>query len=180
MLTTCPDESICADFGDFVTLNTYSGLWRENKIGLMNTFKRAGVLLALVCGVWGGSPRIGFGESVTAQALGQEDIAVTIRIERRRFIPHVVHLRVGQQVRLILKNEDVELHAFVPTNLLVRTNVQVSGDGAPQFGKDGLRRVLIPSDGQAELVFVSKEAGSFPFFCDLPGHIMNGTIVVDG
>ena len=146
----------------------------------MKIVKRAGILVALVCGVWSGSPGIGFGEPVPAGTQGQEDIAVTVRIESRRFIPHVVNLRAGQQVRLILKNEDVELHAFVPVNLLVRTNVQVSGNGAPQFGKDGFRRVLIPSDGQVELVFTSKEAGAFPFFCDLPGHIMNGTIVVDG
>ena len=123
---------------------------------------------------------MGFGESGPAWVPGQKDIAVTVRVENRRFIPHVVNLRVGQQVRFILKNEDVELHAFVPANLLVRTNVQVSGDGAPQFGKEGFRRVLIPSGGQVELVFTSKEAGSFPFFCDLPGHVMNGTIVVDG
>ena len=144
----------------------------------MKVFKRAGALLALLCGVW--SLVIGFGGFVPAGALAEEDIAVTVRIESRRFIPHVVNLRVGQQVRFILKNEDVELHAFVPATLLVRTNVQVSGDGAPQFGKDGFRRVLIPSGGQVELVFTSKETGSFPFFCDLPGHMMNGTIVVDG
>lgn len=151
---------------------------RENTLGLMKVFKRVGVLVALACGMW--SPAIGFGESGPAWAPGQEEIAVTVRVENRRFIPHVVNLRVGQQVRFILKNEDVELHAFVPANLLVRTNVQVSGDGAPQFGKEGFRRVLIPSGGQVELVFTSKEAGSFPFFCDLPGHVMNGTIVIDG
>ena len=149
----------------------------ESTIRPMQVFKRAGVFVALACGVW--SPAIGFGESVSAGARGQEEITVTVRIESRRFIPHVVNLRVGQQVRFILKNEDVELHAFVPANLLVRTNVQVSGDGAPQFGKEGFHRVLIPSEGQVELVFASKEAGSFPFFCDLPGHRMNGTIVVD-
>ena len=146
----------------------------------MKIVKRSVVLVVLVCGVWGGSPGIGFGETVPAGVLGQEEVAITVHIESRRFIPHAVNLRVGQQVRLILKNEDIELHAFVPVNLLVRTNVQVSGDGAPQFGKDGFRRVLIPSGGQVELRFTSKEAGSFPFFCDLPGHIMNGMIVVDG
>ena len=156
----------------------YRRPWGENTIGLMKVFKRAGALVALVCGVW--SPAVGFAEFVPAGARDQEGIAVTVRIESRRFIPHVVNLRIGQQVRFILKNEDVELHAFVPANLLFRTNVQVSGDGAPQFGKDGFRRVLIPSGGQVELVFTSKEAGSFPFFCDLPGHMMNGTIVVDG
>ena len=144
----------------------------------MKSIKLTGVFVTLMCGMW--SPGPGFGAVVPAAALGQEDVAVTVHIENRRFVPHVVNLRVGQRVRLIFKNEDVELHAFVPANLLVRTNVQVSGDGAPQFGKEGFRRVLIPSGGRVELVFTSKEAGSFPFFCDLPGHIMNGMIVVDG
>ena len=144
----------------------------------MKRINPAGVVVTLICGLW--SPGSGFGAAVPAAVLGQEDVAVTVHIENRRFVPHVVNLRVGQRVRLTFKNEDVELHAFVPAGLLVRTNVQVSGDGAPQFGKEGFRRVLIPSGGQVELVFTSKEAGSFPFFCDLPGHIMNGTIVVDG
>ena len=103
----------------------------------------------------------------------------TVRIHNRQFIPHVLHLRVGQKTRLILKNEDAELHAFVPDALFVRTNVQVSGNGAPQFGDQGFRRVLLPMLGQTELVFTPKEAGSFPFFCDLPGHVMNGTVVVE-
>ena len=103
----------------------------------------------------------------------------TVRIHNRQFIPHVLHLRVGQKTRLILKNEDAELHAFVPDALFVRTNVQVSGNGAPQFGDWGFRRVLLPMLGQTELEFTPKEAGSFPFFCDLPGHVMNGTVVVE-
>ncbi len=132
---------------------------------------------ALLCVMCGGSPEIGDAAPGTP---GQEEIVVTVHIESRRFLPHVVNLVVGQRVRLILKNDDAELHAFVPGNLLMRTNVQVSGNGAPQFGQEGFHRVLIPSDGQVELVFTSKTAGSFPFFCDLLGHIMNGTIVVDG
>ena len=144
----------------------------------MKKITLAGAVVTLLGGMW--SPGAGFGAAVPAAVLGQEDVAVTVHIENRRFVPHVVNLRVGQRVRLTFKNEDVELHAFVPADLLVRTNVQVSGDGAPQFGKEGFRRVLIPSGGQVELVFTSEEAGSFPFFCDLPGHIMNGTIVVDG
>ena len=152
------------------------GLCGEHTIGLVKIVQCA--VVALVCGA--GSPVLGLGASVQSGALGEEDFTVTVRIENRRFLPHMVNLRVGQQVRFILQNEDVELHAFVPATLLVRTNVQVSGDGAPQFGNDGLRRLLIPSGGRAELLFTLKKAGSFPFFCDLPGHMMNGTIVVEG
>ncbi|MDT7042400.1 cupredoxin domain-containing protein [Candidatus Nitronereus thalassa] len=104
---------------------------------------------------------------------------VTVHIENRRFLPHVIHLRVGEQTRLVLKNDDVELHAFVPADLLAQTHVQVSGNGAPQFNGQGFQRVLIPSQGHAELTFSAKHAGSYPFFCDLPGHVMNGTIVVE-
>lgn len=104
---------------------------------------------------------------------------ITVHIENRRFSPHVIRLRVGQPTRLVLKNDDAELHAFVPSDLLVRTNVQVEGNGAPQFDKRGFNRVLLPSQGQAELTFSPREAGSFPFFCDLPGHVMNGTVVVE-
>jgi len=135
------------------------------------------VVLAVWC--WGGSQALGGSRPVTVRALGQEDVTITVHIRRRQFIPHVVNIRAGQQVRLILKNQDAELHAFVPVDLLTRTHVQVAGNGAPQFGKDGFRRVLIPAQGRAELVFVSRETGTFPFFCDLPGHMMNGTIVVD-
>ena len=136
------------------------------------------VLLGVWC--WGGSPASGVGQPMTVRSLGQEDVTITVQIRSRRFIPQVVHIRVGQQVRLILKNQDAELHAFVPVDFLTRTNVQVGGNGAPQFGKDGFRRVLIPTQGRAELVFVARKAGAFHFFCDLPGHLMNGTIMVDG
>ena len=105
---------------------------------------------------------------------------VTVHIQNRRFLPQLIHLRVGQPTRLILLNDDAELHAFVPTDLLAQTNVQVGGNGAPQFDDHGFRRVLVPSSGQVELIFSPKHVGSYPFFCDLPGHIMNGTVVVDG
>jgi len=104
---------------------------------------------------------------------------ITVHIENRRFSPHVIRLRVGVQTRLVLKNDDVELHAFVPTDLLAQTNVQVEGTGAPQFNGQGFHRVLLPSQGEAELTFSPKQAGSYPFFCDLPGHVMNGTVVVE-
>ncbi len=136
------------------------------------------VMLTAWC--WGDSPVLGVGQPMIVNTPGQEAVTVTVQIRSRRFIPHVVHIPVGQQVRLILKNQDAELHAFVPVDFLTRTNVQVAGNGAPQFGKDGFSRVLIPAQGRAELVFASRKAGAFPFFCDLPGHLMNGTIVVDG
>lgn len=110
---------------------------------------------------------------------GKEVIELIVRIHHRQFIPDVFHLTAGQSTRLTLINEDAELHAFVPMDLFVNMNVQVGGNGAPQFDKEGFRRVLIPSGGHVILAFIPKIIGSYSFFCDLPGHIMNGTILVE-
>ena len=70
------------------------------------------------------------------------------------------------------------LHAFVPVGLLADSHVAVSGNGAPQFAKEGFVRVLLPTRGQTEIVFTPVRPGTYPYFCDLPGHVMRGTIVV--
>jgi plastocyanin len=106
------------------------------------------------------------------------DTEVTISIKSREFSPDTVSLTMGQKTRLVLKNLDTELHAFLPVALLMDIHLNISGNGAPQFSKEGLVRILLPSRGQTEIVFIPARPGTFPFFCDLPGHVMRGTIVV--
>jgi plastocyanin len=79
----------------------------------------------------------------------------------------------------VLHNQDAELHAFVPVGLLAGVNFNVGGNGAPEFGPQGFKRVIIPSEGRAEFRFVPDRPGVFPFFCDMPGHEMKATIVVE-
>lgn len=107
-----------------------------------------------------------------------EESLVTIDIKTRTFIPETVTLSPNKKTRLTIKNSDAELHAFVPVGLLTATHINLSGNGAPQFGKEGLLRVLLPSRGQTEIVFIPTRPGNYPFFCDLPGHVMRGNIVV--
>ena len=113
-----------------------------------------------------------------APADPQTETEVVVHIQTRKFQPNTLSLRSGDKIRLILRNQDAELHAFVPVGLFLKTALNVSGNGAPQFGPDGLLRVLLPSQGQTEILFVPERPGSYPFFCDLPGHVMQGTIVV--
>jgi plastocyanin len=103
---------------------------------------------------------------------------VIINIRSREFRPDSLTITVGQKTRLVLKNLDTELHAFVPVGLLADSHVSVSGNGAPQFAKEGFVRVLLPTRGQTEIEFTPARPGTYPYFCDLPGHIMRGTIVV--
>ena len=113
-----------------------------------------------------------------ASADPKPETEVIVHIHTREFRPDTLSIRSGHKIRLILRNQDAELHAFVPVGLFLKTALNVSGNGAPQFGPDGLLRVLLPSNGQTEILFVPERPGSYPFFCDLPGHVMRGTIVV--
>lgn len=103
---------------------------------------------------------------------------VEIVISKRAFSPAVTTLVLGEPVALVFRNEDEDLHAFVPLLLFQKVNVQVTGNGAPQFNETGFARVLIPPQGRAELRFTPKTAGAFSYICDLPGHIMRGEVIV--
>lgn len=117
-------------------------------------------------------------EASLAPANESQEAEVTISIKARQFSPATVSLTLGQKTRLVLKNLDTELHAFLPVGLLTNMHLNISGNGAPQFSKEGLVRVLLPTRGQTDIVFIPVRTGTFPFFCDLPGHVMRGTIVV--
>ena len=107
-----------------------------------------------------------------------EALEVIINIRSREFRPNTLNIPVRQKTRLILKNLDTELHAFVPVGLLTDSHVAVSGNGAPEFAKEGFVRVLLPTRGQTEIEFTPARPGTYPYFCDLPGHVMRGNIVV--
>jgi len=110
--------------------------------------------------------------------VGAEEV-VLLRIHGRKFIPSTVHVQAGKKTKLVLRNEDVELHAFVAGDLFNGISMNVGGNGAPMFGDLGLRKVIIPGEGVAELRFVLPQPGRYPYLCDMPGHEMQGTIVVE-
>ncbi|TLY19177.1 MAG: hypothetical protein E6K68_10115 [Nitrospirae bacterium] len=104
--------------------------------------------------------------------------SVEIVASKRAFTPDTLTLLKGEPATLAIRNDDEDLHAFVPLLLLQHANVQVSGNGAPEFNETGFVRVLIPPHGRVELRFTPKTAGTFHYICDLPGHSMRAQIVV--
>jgi plastocyanin len=104
---------------------------------------------------------------------------ILVKIRARTFEPSTIVLHAGRKTTLTFQNLDAELHAFVPLGLFSGVNLNLSGNGAPEFGVEGFKRVIIPSDGRAEFRFVPERPGTFPFFCDMPGHDMRGTIIVE-
>jgi plastocyanin len=104
---------------------------------------------------------------------------VVITIKGRQFHPPLVTLRVGEPATLVLENRDTELHSFVPQDLLRGVNLNVGGNGAPEFGEEGFKRVIIPPEGRAEIRFTPLRPGEFGYICDMPGHQMRAQIVVE-
>lgn len=134
-----------------------------------------GLLWSIAC--WSGPCTISAADPVTtAQEPAQ---TVHVLIKGREFIPSPARLHAGQETVLVFQNADAELHAFVPIKLLEQVPVHIDGNGAPQFGDHGLARVLIPSDGLAEIRFIPPAPGMYRYRCDLPGHQMLGEILVE-
>lgn len=106
-------------------------------------------------------------------------VRVEIAVRARQFIPSPARLPARREVVLVVHNHDAELHAFVPIWFLEQVPLHVSGNGAPQFDEKGLVRVLIPSDGEAEVRFTTPAAGTYQYRCDLPGHQMLGELLVE-
>jgi uncharacterized cupredoxin-like copper-binding protein len=143
----------------------------------MSVFKRFTPMFALLA--W--SLTVGytaFGPtSGVAEELSEELVLVTMRA--RQFDPPVIILNTGRKTHLVLRNEDAELHAFVPNKLFLGVNLNVGGNGAPEFSESGFKKVIIPSGGRVDIRFVPEHAGEYQFLCDMPGHEMRGTIRVE-
>jgi uncharacterized cupredoxin-like copper-binding protein len=143
----------------------------------MSVFKRFTPMFALLA--W--SLTVGytaFGPtSGVAEELSEELVLVTMRA--RQFDPPLIILNTGRKTHLVLRNEDAELHAFVPNKLFLGVNLNVGGNGAPEFSESGFKKVIIPSGGRVDIRFVPEHAGEYQFLCDMPGHEMRGTIRVE-
>jgi len=105
--------------------------------------------------------------------------SVTVEIRGRVFIPNRVLLHQEQKTVLRFRNHDAELHAVVAKELFFGASLNVGGNGAPEFGPNGLTRVIIPPEGLVEIQFTPARTGTFAYLCDMPGHNMQAVIVVE-
>jgi plastocyanin len=122
---------------------------------------------------------LGWNAAVASDADHPNEETRRVSIRERQFTPERTIVHHGRPTRLIIVNQDSELHTFAPRGWLVRDSVQVGGNGAPEFGPEGLKRVIIPADGSAEIRFTPREPGEYRYVCDMPGHQMNAFIVVE-
>jgi len=104
---------------------------------------------------------------------------VSIEIRSRMFIPPHVRLHHDRKTVLRFRNHDTELHTVAAKEFFFGVDFDVGGNGAPEFGPDGLKRVIIPPEGLIEFRFTPARTGTFSYLCDMPGHDMKAIIVVE-
>jgi len=119
------------------------------------------------------------GQAPDASPAETEMESVTVEIRGRAFIPKRVLLHYDQKTALRFLNHDTELHTVVAKELFLSADLNVGGNGFPEFGPDGLKRVIIPPEGLIEFQFTPARTGAFSYLCDMPGHDMKAAIVVE-
>ena len=105
--------------------------------------------------------------------------SVTVEIRSRMFIPQDIHVYRDRKTLLRFRNHDTELHTVVAKEIFLAAGLNVGGNGAQEFGPDGLKRVIIPPEGLIEFQFTPTRTGTFSYLCDMPGHNMQAVIVVE-
>lgn len=108
-----------------------------------------------------------------------EEETVTVEIRSRMFIPQHVRLHHDRKTVLRFRNHDTELHTVAAKEFFFGVDFDMDGNGAPEFGPDGLKRVIIPPEGLTEFRFTPARTGTFSYLCDMPGHDMKAVIVVE-
>lgn len=87
--------------------------------------------------------------------------SVEIGMKDGRFTTAAVTVKAGEQIKFVLKNDDVIDHEF-------------ESDDAK------IEEVTIPAGKSREVTWKAPaEAGKYEFICDAPGHDMEGDIVVE-
>lgn len=116
---------------------------------------------------------------ITALSAEAEMESVTVEIRSRVFIPQQIHIHHSRKTLLRFRNYDTELHTVVAKELFFGVDFDLSGNGAPEYGPEGLKKVIIPPDGLIEFQFTPASVGTFSYLCDMPGHNMQAIIAVE-
>lgn len=100
------------------------------------------------------------------------------------FEPDEIHLRVGERVRLTVDNaEAANLHDFTVDHMNVADVHGGGGEhGDDDHGEMAALHIALEPGMQGDIEFTPMEAGTYEFYCSVPGHAqggMKGVIVVE-
>ena len=136
----------------------------------------AGLLIAFLLAACGGGT--GVVEPPATPAV-PEDGALTVRAFEWGFQPEAIALRLGEPVRVVLKNEGGTLHNW-KVEEFAADDVDAQSTG-PLSGSAGQLFVGAEAGRRGTLTFTPQESGAFTFYCTIRDHRqlgMEGTLTV--
>lgn len=133
----------------------------------------------IVTGVMVAAVTLGIATGVPGQTPSRR--VIDISMVSYKFEPNQIRITEGETVVIRLKNNDQSgrRHNFASAYLL-NVPITVRGDGE-EGTSDGRRFVSVQAGKQAELEFVVRNSGSYPFLCTVFNHAslgQTGTLVV--
>jgi uncharacterized cupredoxin-like copper-binding protein len=145
-------------------------------------------LFAAACGgSTGETTSSGPGENRNATSTSISQTSFTITTQDITFATERITLKSGIPVHLVLDNQGALEHDFTAPGLNVTDDIVQPDDGDHGTGHSmgtmeaGTVHLAAPA-GQSESVTFTPRAGTYTFYCSVPGHReagMTGTIVVE-
>ena len=90
---------------------------------------------------------------------------VVVTASEFSFSPSVIKVKVGERIKLVLKNDGQASH-----NLVIAGGTPDISTAISDFGET---RIISPGE-MATLSFTAPSSGDYNFFCSLPGHEASG------
>jgi uncharacterized cupredoxin-like copper-binding protein len=134
----------------------------------------------------GGAPAAaaGAGVGTRASAAPASVQQVTLHAKEFSFTPNSVQLKLGQLVQLTIVNDgtvDHDIKSAIPISGLKYQSADNPADEQADNAAQGVFDVDYNQGHTAQITFVPTKAGTYQFYCDVPGHReagMTGTFVV--
>lgn len=96
--------------------------------------------------------------------------------DNMRFTPEALGIRLGETLRIVLKNDGKMLHEFVlgtATELAAHAALMVK---FPNMEHDEPYMAHVPAGQSAEIIWTFNRAGTFEFACLIAGHYQAGMV----
>ena len=93
-----------------------------------------------------------------------------------RFTPEALGIRLGETLRIVLKNDGKMLHEFVlgtPAELAAHAALMLK---FPNMEHDEPYMAHVPAGQRAEIVWTFNRSGTFEFACLVAGHYQAGMV----
>ena len=110
-----------------------------------------------------------------AQPASTEPKTMTVALNEFQFQPSEITVGVGQPVKLVIKNNGTVLHDFVSDDAMV----EVMAEHGAEHDMPGMApkmHAAIEAGQQSTLEFKATQAGTYTFYCTVPGHKEAGMV----